>query len=72
MPGHLIKHQVILTDGQRADLERITGQSSVGVARRRWATILLLADEAHSGGRRTDEEIADEAADSWLESRPPS
>jgi hypothetical protein len=60
MPDHIIKHQVILTDDQRADLERTTRQSSVGVAKRRWATILLLADEAHPGGRRTDEEIADE------------
>jgi hypothetical protein len=34
-------------------------QSSIGVAKKRWATILLLADEAHPDGCRTDVEIAD-------------
>jgi transposase len=35
-------------------------QSSIGVARKRWATILLHADEAHPDGGDTDEEIAAE------------
>lgn len=60
MPNHVIKHQVVLTVEQRADLERMTRQSSIGVAKKRWATIHLLADEAHPDGRRTDEQIAAE------------
>lgn len=60
MSRTIAKHKVVLSAEQRADLERITRQTSVGVAKKRWATILLLADEAHPDGRRTDEEIADE------------
>jgi hypothetical protein len=33
-------------------------RTSIGVAKKRWATILLLADDAHPDGRRTDEQIA--------------
>jgi hypothetical protein len=58
MPKSIAKHQILLSEEQRAELERITRQSSVGVAKRRWATILLLADEAHPDGRHTDEQIA--------------
>ena len=58
MPQSTAKHKVVLSDDQRAELERMTRQSSIGVAKKRWATILLLADEAHPAGRRTDEEIA--------------
>lgn len=58
MPKSIVKHQILLTDEQRADLEHITRQSSVGVARKRWATLLLLADSAHTDGQRTDEQIA--------------
>lgn len=54
------KHKVILTPDQRADLEHMTRQSSIGVAKKRWATILLLADEEHSEGGRPDVEIAEE------------
>lgn len=54
------KHKVTLTPDQRADLERMLRQSSIGVAKKRWATILLRADEAHPDGHRTDVEIADE------------
>ena len=53
------KHKVTLTDEQHADLRRITRQTSVGVATKRWATILLLANDAHPDGRQTDEQIAD-------------
>ena len=60
MSKTIAKHKVVLSADQRADLERITRQTSVGVAKKRWATILLRADEAHPDGRRTDEEIADE------------
>ena len=52
------KHKVVLTPDQRADLDRMTRQSSIGVAKKRWATILLLADEAHADGQRTDAHIA--------------
>jgi hypothetical protein len=60
MPDHVIEHQVTLTAEQRAGLDRLTRRSSVGVATRRWATILLLADDAHPDGRHTDEQIAAE------------
>ncbi|HEX4607603.1 MAG TPA: hypothetical protein VH092_05295, partial [Urbifossiella sp.] len=36
-PDHVIKHQVILSAEQRVDLGRVTRQSSVGVAKKRWA-----------------------------------
>lgn len=54
------KHKVVLTPDQRADLERITRQTSVGVAKKRWATILLRADEHHPDGGRPDIAIAEE------------
>ncbi|HET6574149.1 MAG TPA: helix-turn-helix domain-containing protein [Fimbriiglobus sp.] len=60
MPKSIAKHKVILSDEQRAELERMTRQSSIGVAKKRWATILLLADEAHPEGQHTDQEIAAE------------
>ncbi len=60
MPPSNVKHQVILSTEQRTELERLTRQTSIGVAKKRWATILLLADEAHPHGQRTDEEIAAE------------
>jgi len=53
------KHKVVLTPEQRAGLEYMTRQTSIGVAKKRWATILLLADEAHPEGQRTDPEIAE-------------
>ena len=59
MSNSRTKHKVILSDDQRAELERMTRQSSIGVAKKRWATILLLADEAHLEGQHTDEQIAD-------------
>ena len=60
MPKSTAKHKVVLSDEQRAELERLTRRSSIGVAKKRWATILLLADEAHPEGQHTDEQIADE------------
>jgi hypothetical protein len=62
MPKSTAKHKVVLSDDQRAELERMTRQSSIGVAKKRWATILLLADEAHGEGQHTDEEIAAEVS----------
>lgn len=58
MPKSIAKHRVVLSDEQRAELERMTRRTSIGVAKKRWATILLLADEAHPEGQRTDEQIA--------------
>jgi hypothetical protein len=58
MPSPVHKHKVFLTDEQHADLHGILRQTSVGVARKRWATILLLANEAHADGRKTDEAMA--------------
>jgi hypothetical protein len=60
MANPTAKHKVVLSDEQRADLERMVRQSSIGVAKKRWATILLRADEAHPDGRHTDEQIAAE------------
>jgi len=60
MPKPTSKHKVVLSGDQRAELERMTRQSSIGVAKKRWATILLLADEAHPEGQRTDEQFAAE------------
>lgn len=60
MPNPMAKNKVVLTAEQRDDLERITRQTSVGVARKRWATILLLADEGHPDGRRTDRQVSAE------------
>ena len=58
MPNPTNKHNISLTPDQRGDLEAMTRQSSIGVAKKRWATILLLADDADADGRRTDVEIA--------------
>lgn len=60
MPNPKKKYKVVLTAEQRAELERMTRQSSVGVAKKRWATILLLADEGHGDGQKTDEQISAE------------
>lgn len=60
MSSPATKHKVVLTDDQHAELHRLLRQTSIGVARQRWATILLLANEAHPDGRTTDEVIATE------------
>lgn len=60
MPNPAKKHNISLTAEQRADLETMTRRSAIGVAKKRWATILLRADDAHVDGRRTDEQIAAE------------
>jgi len=54
-----LKYRVELSDADRASLETIVRQSSAGVARVRWARILLMADEAHPEGCRSDREIAE-------------
>jgi transposase len=60
MPSPTAKHKITLSPEQRDALLRITRQTSVGVAKIRWATILLLADEDHTDGQKTDEFIASE------------
>lgn len=60
MSSPVTKHKVTLTDDQHADLHRLVRQTSVGVAKKRWATILLLANDAHPDGHQTDEAIADQ------------
>ena len=59
MARTVLKYKVVLTPEQRNELQTITRQTSVGVAHQRWATILLLADESHPDGRRTDDQIAE-------------
>lgn len=54
------KHKVVLTTGQRQDLERMTRQSTIGVTKKRSATVLLRADADHPDGGRTDVQIAAE------------
>lgn len=60
MPNPKYKYKINLTTDERAALERIVRQTSVGVAKQRWATILLLADEDHPEGGRTDAQIAEQ------------
>ena len=60
MSDRVPKHKIVLTADQRQDLERMTRQSTIGVAKKRLATILLLADADHSDGGRTDVQIAAE------------
>lgn len=60
MPNPRKKHAIRLTPAQRAELEGMLRRSSIGVAKKRWATILLWADEGHPDGGQTDEAIADE------------
>jgi hypothetical protein len=59
MPKMPEKYKVSLPATVREELEAILRQSSAGVARVRWARILLMADEAHLEGRRRDWEIAE-------------
>jgi hypothetical protein len=59
MPTMSDKCKVKLSAVARKELESVVRQSSAGVARVRWARILLMADEAHPEGRRRDWEIAE-------------
>src|SRR5690606_27547294 len=53
------KLTVELTAQERAELESILRQQSVGAAKQRRARILLLSDVKHPDGRRTDANIAE-------------
>ncbi len=60
MPDVAIKYSVLLMPEARVELETIVRKTSAGVAKVRWATILLMADEAHPDGGHPDWEIAKE------------
>jgi hypothetical protein len=60
MPDLSKKHSVLLTPKTRAELEAVVRKTSAGAAPVRRATILLMADEAHSDGGYADWEIAEE------------
>jgi hypothetical protein len=53
------KLKVELTKTERKELEAIVRRQSVGAAKQRRARILLLADQNHPDGRRTDANIAE-------------
>ena len=52
------KYAIHLSTSERADLNRLTMQGRTQVRKLNRAKILLLADEAHSQGGKTDKEIA--------------
>lgn len=60
MPNSPSKHKVRLSVEQRSELERMVRQQSIGVAKKRWANVLLLSDENQLGGARRDVDIAEE------------
>ena len=53
------KYQIQLTSEVRSELNRLTMQGSIQVRKVKRAQILLLADENHSKGGKTDQEIAE-------------
>lgn len=53
------KYRVTLSDAQRAQLEDLTGGGSVKVRLYKRARVLLLADESHPDGGKTDAVIAE-------------
>lgn len=59
MPNPKDKVRVRLLAEERAELEAICRQQSVGAAKVRRARILLMSDENHEQGRRCDLEIAE-------------
>ena len=58
--GRARKYRVRLTSDARQELEALLRQTSVGVAKLRWAKILLMADENASHGGFQDWKIAEE------------
>lgn len=59
MPATNLKHDVHLTAAQRAELDAVVRQQTVGASKARRARILLLADRDHLDGRRSDGHIAE-------------
>lgn len=53
------KHHVRLSAAQRSELEKLTSSGTIKVRKYKRARVLLLADEAHKEGRKSDEEIVE-------------
>ena len=53
------RYHVRLSKAQRDELESLARSGTVKVRKYKRARILLLADEAHKGGRKRDEQIAE-------------
>ena len=53
------KYKVNLTRAERSELGRLTIAGTIGVRKLNRAKILLLADESHENGHKTDKEIAE-------------
>ena len=51
------KYRVELTQTQREQLETLTSSGTIKVRKYKRARVLLLTDEAHKEGRKSDEEI---------------
>jgi hypothetical protein len=60
MPDLSKKFRVLLTPEMRAEFEAIVRKKSLGAAKIRRATVLLMADEAHPEGGLHDWEIAEQ------------
>ncbi len=52
------KYRVKLSQAQREELQRLTRSGTIKVRKYKRARALLLADEAHKDGRKSDEQIA--------------
>ena len=52
------KFRVKLSQAQREELEILTSKGTIKVRKYKHARVLLLADEAHPDGGKTDDEIA--------------
>jgi transposase len=59
MPNPQTKYKVRLASDERESLERLSRRPSAGAVAVRRARILLLADEEHLEGRRSDRHIAE-------------
>lgn len=53
------KYKVNLTRAERSELGRLTLGGTIGVRKLNRAKILLLADESHESGHKTDQAIAE-------------
>ena len=51
------EYRVKLTEAQRETLQELTGSGTIKVRKYKRARVLLLTDEAHPDGAKTDEEI---------------
>jgi len=53
------EYHVSLTQAQRDELEKLTRRGTIKVRKYKRARVLLLADEAHQDGHKSDEQIAE-------------